>query len=469
MVKKLSVFFIVVFLIFAGFSNISVAYTSFIDVPDTHWAKTAIYDLVDRGIAAGIGNNKFGTNDSVTRAQFCKFIVQATGKTLIEWKGTFSDVPTGKWYSGWVEAAAENGYMSGKGAGRFEPDGKITRQEMAVALANVISIETQKPVQELGSSTSLTFTDNQSMSSWALPGIKAVVKFELMKGSNNLFKPKANAIRAEAAMIIYSTIKSGILNDSSTTSTSTPIITTTAQITSSPEPTLLPTLLLTATPIPTVIVPTITPTPPPTPALLPPNNFWGMATSSTTAVLGWDKNEIANYYYIYNGSDIYGPYSWVSGYCVSITGLTPGETVYYAVVSEKDGNYSELSEIISVTLPTATPQPTDPNIAYPLKLYSDETNRKFLGNCVSSEFAYEGIFNEFSTYGSEFGSYSVWNEFGTYGSEFSSYSAFNKFSTHPPLIIDSDGYIVGRLTVNEFVVGAISPYDFKSLLINLGQ
>lgn len=248
--KKIFLAILILSLLFCSFPVI--ASTLFSDVPATHWAKTAIYDLVDRSIVAGVGNNKFGTNDSVTRAQFCKFIVQATGRTAIEWKGTFTDVPDGRWYSGWVESAVENGFMSGKGSGKFAPDGKITRQEMAVALANVISIVKKTTVQELGTG-SLSFNDNSSISTWAVPGIKVVVTYKLMSGSNNYFKPLSNATRAEAAMIIYSTIQSGILNDTATP-TLTASATVTATVTASPSPTVSPSPTASHSP-------TVTPTP----------------------------------------------------------------------------------------------------------------------------------------------------------------------------------------------------------------
>lgn len=104
----------------------------------------------------------------------------------------------------------------------------------------------------------------------------------------------------------------------------------------------------------------------------------------------------------------------------------------------------------------------------PLKLYSDDGKMIFLGEVTSNKYDGDGIFNEFGTFGSKFSSDSIWNTFGTYGSEFSSYSAFNSFATNPPVIMDSNFNIVGRLTKNKFVEGAISPYDIKLLLEELG-
>lgn len=108
-------------------------------------------------------------------------------------------------------------------------------------------------------------------------------------------------------------------------------------------------------------------------------------------------------------------------------------------------------------------------IKYPLRLYSDEKKRVYLGKLVTNEFDSESIYNEFGNYGSKFSTKSIWNEFSDYGSEFSLYSAFNEFASHPPLIVDDDGVIVGRLTTNDSIIGAINPNDLKQLLVNLGQ
>lgn len=104
----------------------------------------------------------------------------------------------------------------------------------------------------------------------------------------------------------------------------------------------------------------------------------------------------------------------------------------------------------------------------PLKLYSDDGEMVFLGEVTSNEYASDSIFNEYGTYGNEYNSNSIWNTFGTYGSKYSSYSAFNPYASNPPIIIDSNFSIVGRLTENKFAKDAISPYDIKLMLEKLG-
>jgi hypothetical protein len=72
----------------------------------------------------------------------------------------------------------------------------------------------------------------------------------------------------------------------------------------------------------------------------------------------------------------------------------------------------------------------------------------FRGELDTDGFGVDSIFNEFSLYGNEYGLDSIWNSYGTYGSEYSSYSPMNEYASYPPIIQDSDGDVVGFLTIN---------------------
>lgn len=103
-----------------------------------------------------------------------------------------------------------------------------------------------------------------------------------------------------------------------------------------------------------------------------------------------------------------------------------------------------------------------------LKLYADDINGTYLGKLTTNTYNSESIFNKYGTYGSEYSSKSIWNKYGTYGSEYSSYSAFNKYAFSPPKIVDSNGKVIGRVTVNEFIKGAITPYSLFDYLKGIG-
>jgi hypothetical protein len=84
----------------------------------------------------------------------------------------------------------------------------------------------------------------------------------------------------------------------------------------------------------------------------------------------------------------------------------------------------------------------------------------FLGK-ITNRYDLESIFNEYGQYGSKYSSNSIWNEYGNYGSKFSTYSPFNQYSSSPPAIY-KNGILIGYLTVNKYIAGAINPYVLKS-------
>lgn len=85
----------------------------------------------------------------------------------------------------------------------------------------------------------------------------------------------------------------------------------------------------------------------------------------------------------------------------------------------------------------------------------------FLGK-ISSRYDSNSIFNEYGKYGSKYSSTSIWNPYGQYGSKYSSYSAFNDYTSYPPKIIRGDK-IIGYLTTNKHIQGAVNPHSLLAL------
>lgn len=212
-----------------------------------------------------------------------------------------------------------------------------------------------------------------------------------------------------------------------------------------------------------------------------PANLVATATSSSEIKVQWDQANDADYYHFYvsfdgekfisllNSDNSKVQYKWFPGYSYTLYGVDPNTTRYFKVTAVKNGVESTFSNVASATTLSSDPVPTiNGDIQGPLKLIADDSKQTYLGILTTNKFDSESIFNEFGTYGNPFSSKSIYNEFGTYGGEFSQYSPFNKFSSKPPLIVDADGNVVGRLSVNEFVIGAVSPYTIFDLLTELG-
>jgi len=103
--------------------------TTFSDVKN-HANQTAIEALASRGIINGMGQGTFMPNKTMTRAEFAAIVTRALGLAAKDTK-VFSDVPSSKWYAGYIGTANSSGIVNGVGNGKFNPEGTITRQEAA--------------------------------------------------------------------------------------------------------------------------------------------------------------------------------------------------------------------------------------------------------------------------------------------------------------------------------------------------
>jgi S-layer homology domain len=107
----------------------------FTDVPAGHWSATAINEMAAKGIIAGEGNGKFGFGKDVTRGQVATFMVKAKGLQNETATHNFADVK-GSDYEKFIAIAAKNGIMSGLGGDKFGTNDKLTRAQMAQLLVN---------------------------------------------------------------------------------------------------------------------------------------------------------------------------------------------------------------------------------------------------------------------------------------------------------------------------------------------
>ena len=81
----------------------------------------------------------------------------------------------------------------------------------------------------------------------------------------------------------------------------------------------------------------------------------------------------------------------------------------------------------------------------------------FLGTISSNRIDEKSICNQVGDFGSRVKSKSVWNRVGNYGSQISDLSAYNNNANNPPRIIDENNQVLGILSVNTKIQGAVDP------------
>lgn len=175
--------------------------SKYTDVAADSWYAEYVDYLSEKGIINGRTESLFAPEAPVTRAEFVKLIAGIDGADVTKYStSTFDDVKAGAWYAPYVAWGAETGIINGTGTAAFHPDGKISRQDMAVILyryteKNGISLKNENTVQ--------TFTDASEIASYATDAVTAMQKAGIINGrSGQRFAPAANASRAEACKML---------------------------------------------------------------------------------------------------------------------------------------------------------------------------------------------------------------------------------------------------------------------------
>ena len=167
-----------------------------------HWAKEHILFAVSRGLFSGTSETTFSPNTTLTRGMFVTALGRLAGINPADYQNRkFTDVKANAYYAPYVNWAASKGIVNGTGATTFAPDNKITREQMAVIMKNYADKMGYSIPKTL---EAVTFADNAQISSWAKDAVKAMQQAGVLSGkANNLFDPKGNATRAEAATVLH--------------------------------------------------------------------------------------------------------------------------------------------------------------------------------------------------------------------------------------------------------------------------
>ena len=171
--------------------------TRFDDVAKSAWYYKAVEYVAENGIMSGVSAREFAPNAGFSRAMLAQTLYAMSGKPTVKVEGTFADVAANAWYADAVNWAAEKGYVSGVGDGKFAPDASITREQMALILYRYAGSP------DASGMVLREFADGDSVSAYAVDAIRWAVHEGLISGmENNTLAPQGTATRAQVAQIL---------------------------------------------------------------------------------------------------------------------------------------------------------------------------------------------------------------------------------------------------------------------------
>ena len=116
----------------------------FKDVPPSHYAYNEISALAEKGIIANSTN--FNPNAPLTRAQMAKILVEGFNVIVDDnHQVQFVDVPKDYWH-GYIITLAETEISKGVSPSRFDPNGTVTRAQLAAFTGRALEFDAKREV-----------------------------------------------------------------------------------------------------------------------------------------------------------------------------------------------------------------------------------------------------------------------------------------------------------------------------------
>lgn len=202
--KKLFPIIVVFTFLFSAVLTVPVvhAQSNFKDVSSNHWAKDEIKYLTERGVISGFTDGKFRPEATITRTQAVQMLLREKKISYQNVKDPgFVDMKPNAYGYKEVAKAVELGIIAGKvnkkGQKIFDPNGQLTRAEMA----KILSL-----AYDLKGESSFTFADVPK-THWAYTYIQGLAKNKVTVGmGNGLFGVNDKITRAQFSVMMARTV-----------------------------------------------------------------------------------------------------------------------------------------------------------------------------------------------------------------------------------------------------------------------
>ncbi len=164
-----------------------------------HWARNYVLPLAEDGVISGKAPGVFDPDAQITRAEFVTLVSKLCNLPAEE-ASPYADVVEGAWFAPTISAAKAYGAIDENliVGGNFSPDTPITREEMTSVIVRLA-----EEIRGALLNKKEGFTDAATFASWTSEYIAKASGEGIVTGNpDGSFNAKGNATRAEAAVMI---------------------------------------------------------------------------------------------------------------------------------------------------------------------------------------------------------------------------------------------------------------------------
>ena len=170
----------------------------FVDVKSDSWFYGYVDFAMNAGLMKGVSGTKFEPDSPMSRAMLVTVLWRLEGEPEAT-GSTFEDL-TESWYKTAVRWAYENGIVKGVTESKFDPDGNVTREQIAAIFKRYADF---KKIGTDGGASLDTFADAGKIEGYAKDAMSWAVGVDLIRGiGGSKLDPKGNATRAQIATLM---------------------------------------------------------------------------------------------------------------------------------------------------------------------------------------------------------------------------------------------------------------------------
>ena len=171
-----------------------------------HWAQESIEKWEKHEIVKGFGNNRFEPNGQMTRAEIATVISRLVGLTKKADLSAFSDIGENDWYKESFEKCVAAGIFNGDG-NNLTPNSPVTREMFFTLLARTFDIPGNDSLIK-------EFDDSETVSDWAKESTYAMINNGYVKGlTETEIAPKQSITRASVIVLIDRIVKNYVTEE----------------------------------------------------------------------------------------------------------------------------------------------------------------------------------------------------------------------------------------------------------------
>lgn len=169
------------------------------DVCETDWYYADVQYVSSHHMMQGYADGRFDPEGRLTRSQLAQILYNLEGRPAVNGTDRFYDTDPNAWYGPAMAWAVESGILTGYGNGNIGPNDPVTREQLAVMLLRYAQLN---DLEVDGRADLSGYADSSAISGYALEAMACANAAGIVQGSGGKLLPGGTTSRAQTAAML---------------------------------------------------------------------------------------------------------------------------------------------------------------------------------------------------------------------------------------------------------------------------